>query len=93
LSILGCKHCGCTEFERIPRGPHLGVYCKACGQWQKWEKHSENPKTREEYRNEYLDKQPATEQQRIYIRNLLRQNPLSKYQASKIIELLGGEST
>ena len=86
-----CKNCGNTEFYTETRGPHKGVYCKACGTWQKWEKYSSNPKTKEEYRNDYLDKQPATEQQRAYIRNLLRQNQLSKFQAIKIIEVLGGE--
>lgn len=89
---MKCKYCESQEFDRVSKGPHVGVYCKSCGKWQMWEKHSDNPKTKEEYRNEYLDKMPATDQQRAYIRNLLRQNELSKYQASKIIEVLGGET-
>jgi hypothetical protein len=85
-----CKYCGCTELERIPKPPHIGVYCKACGKWQKWEKHTDNPKTKEEYRDEYLDKQPATSEQIYYIKNL-QKNGISKYQANKIIEVLKGE--
>lgn len=89
---MECKNCGCTEFYKEKRGPHLGVYCSACKAWQKWEKQPGNEgKTKEDYKNEYLDKQPATDQQRYYIRNLLKQNPLSKYQASEIIKILGGE--
>jgi len=85
-----CKYCGCTELERIPKPPHIGVYCKSCGKWQKWEKHTNNPKTREEYRDEYLDRQPATQEQIYYIKNL-QKNGISKFQANKIIEVLKGE--
>jgi len=87
-----CKYCDCEELERIPKPPHMGVYCKACGKWQCWEKHTTNPKTTEEYKNEYLDTQSATESQIHYIKNLIRQSSLSKYKASQIINLLGGET-
>lgn len=87
-----CKYCGCTEFYEEIKGPHLGEYCRACNGWQRWKKQIGNEgKTKDDYRNEFLDKQPATDQQRAYIRNLLKQNQLSKLQASKIIEALGGE--
>lgn len=92
--MKNCKHCGYTgdDFIRKSSGPHIGEYCPSCGKWLKWEKQPGNEgKTKEDYKNEYLDKQPATEQQQAYIKNLLKQNPLSKYKASRIIEILGGE--
>jgi hypothetical protein len=59
--------------------------------WQKWEKQTDNEgKTKEDYKNEYLDNQPATQQQIAYIRNLQRAG-ISKFQANKIIEILKGE--
>ncbi len=88
---MKCKYCGCEEFDRVPKGPHLGVYCKSCGKWQMWEKHTLNPKTKEEYRDEYLDHQPATQEQIYYIKNLQR-NGISKLQATKIIEILKGDA-
>ena len=88
---MECKKCGCDEFEETIKGPHLGLYCKNCGAWQSWVKHSTNPKTKDEYRNEYLDNQPATDTQVHYIRNLLVQTKLSKFAAGEIIKLLGGE--
>jgi hypothetical protein len=88
---MECKNCGCTEFYKEMKGPHLGVYCKACGSWQKWEKHTDNPKTKEEYKAEYLDKQPATPEQIYYIKNL-QKGGISKFQAMKIIEILRGEA-
>lgn len=89
---MECKYCGCKEFYREQKGPHLGVYCSSCGRWQKWEKQPCNEgKTKEDYKNEYMDKQTASDEQVYYIRNLLRQVTLSKYQAGRIIEILGGE--
>lgn len=89
--MFECKGCGCTEFEEKGKGPHIGIYCANCGKFDKWKKHSTNPKTKEEYRNEYLDKEPATDAQIIYIKNLLSYTRPSKYGASEIIRILGGE--
>ena len=88
---MSCKKCGCDEIYKEMKGPHLGMYCKRCNAWQAWEKHTDNPKTKEEYRDEYMDKQPATELQIIYIKNLLKQVPVSKLKAREIIRQLGGE--
>lgn len=30
-----CK-CGCNRFFHMESGPHLGLYCGKCGQWQEW---------------------------------------------------------
>jgi hypothetical protein len=91
LLMEKCKHCDCTEFIKEKRGPHIGVYCCACGTWRRWEKQTGNEgKTNEDYKNEYLDKQPATPQQIAYIRNLQRDG-ISKFQANRIIEILKGE--
>lgn len=88
---MKCKYCGCAEIEYRQVTPHLGAYCKACGKFQQWVKHTDNPKTHEKYRDEYLDKQPATLQQIRYIQTLardLRTDTFSKRKASKVIELL-----
>lgn len=91
-----CKYTSCshegTNFIREARGPHIGVFCPVCKRHQFWEKQIENiGKTKEDYKNEYLDKQPATKEQVYYIKNLLRDANLSKHQASVIIKALGGE--
>lgn len=90
-----CKYSNCgyegNDFRRMPVGPHIGIYCPNCDRWQAWEKHTANPKIKEEYRDEYLDKVPATKEQVYYIKNLLRDANLSKHQASVIIQALGGE--
>ena len=88
--MFECKKCGCTDSEMITKGPHLGLYCSACGAWDSWIKHTINTKTKEEYKDEYMDKEPASNSQVIYIRNLLK-NKISKFKACKIIDLLGGE--
>lgn len=85
-----CKKCGSVNLVEVPKPPHLGLYCGDCNAWIKWIKHTATIKTKEEYRNEYLSKQPATEAQCYYIRNKIRQMPPSKTVAHKIIELLGG---
>jgi len=88
--MFECKACGCDESIERMKGEHLGVYCKECDKWDSW-KSQGNPKTSEEYRNEYLDKQPATDSQISYIKNLLNQKQPSKLVASKIIDMLNGE--
>jgi len=88
---MECKKCGCDESIETMKGPHLGIYCKQCGAWQGWKKHTTSTKTSEDYKNEYLDKQPATESQVYYIKNLLVQNKITKFVAGEVIKLLGGE--
>lgn len=31
-----CADCGCGHFVRTHVGPHVGLYCGACGKWQEW---------------------------------------------------------
>lgn len=31
-----CKICQSNKFYIKERGPHIGLYCQVCGQWQKW---------------------------------------------------------
>lgn len=31
-----CKYCNCTEYDTVPKGPHIGAYCKNCGKFIKW---------------------------------------------------------
>lgn len=89
---MKCKHCDCEEFYEEARPPHVGLYCCSCKKWQQWVKKDTTGKTKEDYKAEYLTKELATDQQRTYIRNLLRQNKLNKYQADQIIRVLGGET-
>jgi hypothetical protein len=88
---MQCKYCASSEIEYRPKPPHLGAYCKACGKFQQWVKHTDNPKTHEEYRDEYMDKQPATLDQIRLIQILardLRPSAISKLRACKAIEVL-----
>lgn len=85
---MECKYCGSEEIEYRPKPPHVGAYCVTCGRFQCWIKHTDNPKTPDEYRNDYLDKQPATTEQLKYIYALMTQTAISKLRASKIIGIL-----
>ena len=67
---MECKNCGCEEFYTEQKGPHLGIYCKACNQWQKWGKQSDLVKTKEEYKHEYMSNQPATPEQKVFLKRL-----------------------
>lgn len=31
-----CKYCNSTRMVTHSKGPHIGVYCGACGKWQQW---------------------------------------------------------
>ncbi|MDZ4346908.1 MAG: hypothetical protein U1E51_31225 [Candidatus Binatia bacterium] len=32
-----CPHCNADAgFDQIERGPHVGLYCRACGRWIRW---------------------------------------------------------
>jgi hypothetical protein len=31
-----CPHCGARDFFTEERGPHLGKFCRGCGQWMRW---------------------------------------------------------
>jgi uncharacterized Zn finger protein (UPF0148 family) len=85
---MECKSCGCTEFYTEQKGPHLGMYCSACKTWQKWVK-GDNPKPAEEYKAEYMAKEPATDKQMNFIKMCVAKG-IDKYKASRIIELLKG---
>jgi hypothetical protein len=89
--IMECKKCKGTEFYKEQRGPHLGVYCNECGTWQCWEKHTTNPKTAQEYKEEYMDKEKATPKQMRTLGFLIgaaREKGMSKLAASKLIDIL-----
>jgi len=86
---MECKHCGYKDTYTEQKGVHLGEYCSSCGKWLKWVRQEVNQgKSKEDYKNEYLKKEAATDTQKYYIKNLLRQKQITKYHASKIIELL-----
>lgn len=37
MEIQGTKcKCGCSKFYGQSQGPHIGLYCVACGNWIKW---------------------------------------------------------
>lgn len=36
-----CKKCGCVQYTKQKKGPHLGLYCANCGLWLKWVKKQE----------------------------------------------------
>lgn len=36
-----CKKCGSTNLEVRKSGPHIGLYCKDCGAWNRWLKKEE----------------------------------------------------
>jgi len=88
---MECKYCKSTEMRREVKGPHLGVYCVNCGKWQKWEQHTDNSKTPDQYKEEYLIKETATREQIGLIKYLLMKE-INKSQASKIIEILKQEA-
>lgn len=31
-----CKYCGSENMFTKESGPHIGLYCKTCGKYQKW---------------------------------------------------------
>ena len=31
-----CKYCNSSRFTTRRKGPHIGLYCAACGKWQRW---------------------------------------------------------
>lgn len=41
-----CKYCRSMHLVKRRNGPHIGIYCVACGKWQQWVK-SGSPKERE----------------------------------------------
>ena len=88
---MACKYCNCEEMTYERKGPHLRENCAACGRYQRFVPQSDNPKPREAYRDEYLDRQPATVRQLQYIHALSHKpapENISKLQASKIIEAM-----
>jgi hypothetical protein len=82
-----CKKCGSLTLYQEQKGQHLGLYCKDCGAWIKWVSQGNTCKTKEEYRNEYLEKQDATDAQYKYICKLIDRG-MSKRKASQVIEIL-----
>lgn len=34
--MLKCTKCGSTSVYSQEDGPHVGIYCCACGKWIKW---------------------------------------------------------
>lgn len=38
---IKCKACQCDKFYIRTNGPHIGIYCKVCGKWNKWVSDSE----------------------------------------------------
>lgn len=38
---IKCKACQCDKFYIRTSGPHIGIYCKVCGKWNKWVSDSE----------------------------------------------------
>lgn len=36
LFLGDCKRCGSPDLFIRPEGPHLGLFCRPCGLWQKW---------------------------------------------------------
>ena len=43
--------CGCDEYIRQQKGPHLGLYCYACGKWRGW---VATPLTKDEAESYYM---------------------------------------
>ena len=82
-----CPECECEEFKEEAKGLHLGLYCKACNRWIKWVKQNKSNKTKEEYKNEYLQKQEPTDKQIYYINNIMKYTGKieNKYHASQLI--------
>ncbi len=85
---MKCKYCGCEEFYKEVKNMHLGVYCKACNEWQIWEKHTDNTKTKEEYLDEWLEKQPASQKQIVYVKAQIGSS-INKLQIKKVLKDLG----
>jgi hypothetical protein len=90
---MECKDCGCVELykkeilDSLGR-KHVQIRCKACDKWVRNEKQPENiGKTEEDYKNEYMSKQKATDKQIICIKKLLEKN-ITMLQASSIIDVL-----
>lgn len=83
---MKCKVCESERMEERPKGPHLGIYCSDCGKLQQWKKQDTTGKTKEDYKNEYMDNEKATIPQIGKIKFMLV--GISKFTASQIIELL-----
>lgn len=76
-----CKYCGSDNLYEQPRPPHLGLYCKDCGSFQKWIKQTQNVETGE----------MASESQQNFALSLLKQwkikgLPMTARQAGAIIQ-------
>lgn len=83
-----CTHCGSENVNYERTGPHIKATCNTCGRYIKFVKYMPD----KDYKTEFLDKEPATDKQKRYIRMLLKTTELGKGTAIKIIELLkGGE--
>ena len=88
-----CPECECEEFKEEVKGTHLGLYCKACNRWIKWVKQNKSIKTKEEYKNEYLEKQEPTVKQIVFLRDIIKYSGeiKNRLHASNIIsEYLNG---
>ena len=90
---MECKKCKNTEFYNEEKTTadgriQLGIYCNECKTWQKWEKQNNTNKSSDEYKKEYMEKQPATKKQEWYIKKIVKYEgeTLNKWQASQIID-------
>lgn len=82
-----CKKCGGYEFYEVKKANNLCVYCKMCDSWITNKKHDFSGKNKEDYKNEYLEKQPPTDKQIWFLRNKIKYKGeiKNKFHASELI--------
>lgn len=88
-----CKKCGEVETYEVKKSTSLCLYCKECDGWITNKKYDTTGRTKEDYKREYMQNQPATQKQMRMIRSVVRYGgPVkSKYHAMQIIKEYTGE--
>lgn len=88
-----CKKCGSIEFNFVKKiiadgRMQIKQTCKHCDTFIKWAKQSDVVKTKEQYKNEYMENQEATPKQIYYLRELCNYSGeiKNKLHASELIE-------
>lgn len=89
---MNCKKCNSDLFYFEKRvfsdgSIHLARHCASCRTFQKWEKHSDNTTSKEDYIKEHMSNHEATEKQIKYIRDVIKYKGVigSKLHASNLI--------